>query len=138
MAVNLLESKTLGLDDWLNLTEGPPMYELEAGGLIKVASPTRRHQEINGILFYVLRQYCREHNFGTMVLEVDVALPTGHGSNPTYRSFVRSESRNCFGMTAKCMAHPIWWLRSSHPAQRCVTGTSNSRTIGRRTWNGIG
>lgn len=90
MAVNLLESKALSLDDWLNLPEGPPMYELETGRLIKEASPTRRHQDINGILFYVLRQYCREHNFGTMVLEVDVALSTGHGYIPDL-SFVRKE-----------------------------------------------
>lgn len=90
MTVSTLERKTLSLTDWLNLPEGPPLYELEMGRLVEVASPTIKHQDINGVLFYTVRQFCRKHRLGTIVLEVDVALPTGYGYIPDL-AFIRRE-----------------------------------------------
>ncbi|GBC83733.1 hypothetical protein HRbin11_00151 [bacterium HR11] len=78
------------IEDWLRLPEGPPYYELEEGRLIRMPSPTRRHQDIVGVLFYVLRQFCQTHDLGTVVMEVDVALPTGRGYIPDL-AFVRRE-----------------------------------------------
>ena len=69
-------------DEWLSLPEGPPYYELEGGRLVLMPSPHRRHQQVTGLLFARLYEYCRQHGSGTVVMEVDVALPNGRGYIP--------------------------------------------------------
>ncbi|GBC83734.1 hypothetical protein HRbin11_00152 [bacterium HR11] len=78
------------LDDWLRLPEGPPYYELEEGRLIRMPSPTRQHQKIVGRLFALIDDWATTHDLGTVVMEVDVALPTGRGYIPDL-AFVRRE-----------------------------------------------
>jgi Uma2 family endonuclease len=90
MAGKTLSKNGLTVGDWLQLPEGPPCYELEHGRLVKMPSPRREHQEIVGLLFVALRQFAREHDLGTVVMAVDVALPTGQGYIPDI-TFVRRE-----------------------------------------------
>jgi len=78
------------IEDWLNLPEGPPFYELEDGRLVEMLSPRREHQEIVGVLYFVLRQFVWERNLGTVIMAVDVILPTGRGYIPDL-VFVRRE-----------------------------------------------
>ncbi|MCS7264216.1 MAG: Uma2 family endonuclease [Armatimonadetes bacterium] len=76
------KQKRWTIEDWLNLPEGPPYYELEDGRLIEMPSPRAIHQEIVGVLYFVLRQFVMERNLGLVVMAVDVALPTGKGYIP--------------------------------------------------------
>lgn len=64
------------------MPEGPPHYELEDGRLVEVPPLRAGHQEIVGVLFFTLRQFARERDLGTVVMAVDVALPTGRGYIP--------------------------------------------------------
>ncbi len=82
--------KQFTVEDWLNLPEGPPFYELEDGRLVEMPSPRAEHQEIVGVLYFTLRQFARERNLGTVVMAVDVALPTGRGYIPDL-AFIRRE-----------------------------------------------
>ena len=83
MGAKVLErEKVWTQEEWLRLPEGPPYYELEQGRLITMPSPRREHQEIVLVLGYVLRQFAKERDWGTVVMEVDVALPTGEGYIP--------------------------------------------------------
>lgn len=74
--------KRLTIEDWLALPEGPPFYELEDGRLIEVPSPRREHQKILAHLTVLLDNFATEHDLGTVVMDVDVALPTGVGYIP--------------------------------------------------------
>lgn len=85
--------KRLTLEDWLALPEGPPFYELEDGELIEMPSPRREHQRIVSRLTVLLDDYVTEHNLGTVVMAVDVALPTGHGYIPDI-AFISHEREN--------------------------------------------
>ncbi len=77
------------LEEWLE-TEMEARCEFENGRLIPMASPSYRHNDIMAILYYNLRQYGRQQQAGTALLEVDVALPTGSGFIPDV-TFVRKE-----------------------------------------------
>jgi len=76
------KSQRVGMEEWLNLPEGPPYYELEAGRLAKMPSPTKTHQKIVGLLFSRLHVHTNEYQIGETVMEVDVALPIGKGYIP--------------------------------------------------------
>ena len=78
------------VEEWLNLPEGPPFYELEDGRLVEMPSPRVQHQEIVGVLYFTLREFARTRNLGTVVMAVDVALPTGRGYIPDL-AFIRRE-----------------------------------------------
>jgi Uma2 family endonuclease len=78
------------VEEWLRLPEGPPYYELEEGRLVRMPSPTRQHQRIVGRLFAFLDDWTTVRGLGTVVMEVDVALPTGRGYIPDL-TFVRRE-----------------------------------------------
>lgn len=78
------------IEEWLNLPEGPPFYELEDGRLVEMPSPRKEHQEIVGVLYFFLRQFARERNLGTVIMAVDVILPTGRGYIPDL-VFIRRE-----------------------------------------------
>jgi Uma2 family endonuclease len=78
------------VEEWLRLPEGPPYYELEEGRLVRMPSPTRQHQRIVGRLFAFLDDWTTVRGLGTVVMEVDVALPTGRGYIPDL-AFVRRE-----------------------------------------------
>ncbi len=77
------------LEEWLE-AEMEPRYEYEQGRLVPMASPTRRHNHIIGMLYSSLYQYTSQNQVGSVSLEVDVALPTGVGFIPDL-SFVRQE-----------------------------------------------
>jgi Uma2 family endonuclease len=70
------------LEEFRALPEGPPYYEFEEGELILVASPTPEHQDVIGVLWYVVWQFVRQHQLGRVVMEVDVFLPDGRGYIP--------------------------------------------------------
>lgn len=83
MAVQTIDkSQPVTLQEWLNLPEGTPYYELEAGRLVEMPSPTMTHQKIVGLLFGCLHVHTNEHQAGETVMEVDVVLPTGKGYIP--------------------------------------------------------
>ncbi len=96
----------LCVEDWLQLPEGPPFYELEDGRLLKMPSPRREHQEIVGLLFAMLRQFAREHDLGTVVMEVDVALPTVRGYIPDIAFVSRSREEASLGRDGKVHGAP--------------------------------
>lgn len=76
------------IEDWLNLPEGPPFYELEDGRLVEMPSPRVHHQRIVGRLCGILDRWVEEHGLGTVIMAVDVALPTGRGYIPDL-TFIR-------------------------------------------------
>jgi Uma2 family endonuclease len=83
MAVQAVDkSQRVGMQEWLNLPEGPPYYELEAGRLVEMAAPTIRHQDIVMDLGTTLRQFCKAHEIGKTFAGVDVVLPIGKGYIP--------------------------------------------------------
>ena len=88
--VALQDVKRWSLSEWLQLPEGPPFYELENGRLIQMPSPRREHQRVVAKLFNYLDKWCTVRQLGTVVMEVDVALPTGRGYIPDI-AFVRRE-----------------------------------------------
>ncbi len=79
------------LEEWLE-TEMEARCELENGRLIPMASPTHKHQMIVGRVYNTLFEYRRPELFGTALLEVDVALPTGMGVIPDL-AYVRAERK---------------------------------------------
>ncbi|MCC6038510.1 MAG: Uma2 family endonuclease [Armatimonadetes bacterium] len=94
------------LEEWLKLPEGPPFYELEDGRLIEIPSPRVEHQEIVGVLYFLLRQFVREHDLGTVVMAVDVALPTGRGYIPDLTFIRRDRERELIGEDGKIHGAP--------------------------------
>ncbi|GBC92202.1 hypothetical protein HRbin15_00667 [bacterium HR15] len=69
------------LEEWLD-TELEPRYEFEHGRLVRMASPTRRHQRIVGKLFYYMDKWANVTDFGYVDMEIDLVLPTGVGYIP--------------------------------------------------------
>ncbi len=45
-------------------------------------SPHRRHQQVTGLLFARLYEYCRQYGSGTVLMEGVVTLPNGRGYIP--------------------------------------------------------
>lgn len=84
------DTKRGDVQDWLNLPEGPPFYELENGKLLEMPSPRREHQRVVGKLYNLLDEWCTSNRLGTVVMEVDVALPNGRGYIPDI-AFVRQD-----------------------------------------------
>ncbi|MFN3689739.1 MAG: hypothetical protein ACK4UU_02305, partial [Fimbriimonadales bacterium] len=66
------------LEQWLH-AEQEPRCEFEHGRLIPMASPTRRHQDILLTTAYEARRHALSRQLGAVLMEVDVALPTGKG-----------------------------------------------------------
>ena len=84
------KQKRWTIEDWLNLPEGPPFYELEDGRLVEMPSPRVQHQRIVGRLYGILDRWVEERGLGTVIMAVDVALPTGRGYIPDL-TFIRRE-----------------------------------------------
>ncbi|MCS7185357.1 MAG: Uma2 family endonuclease [Armatimonadota bacterium] len=78
------------IEEWLNLPEGPPFYELEDGRLVEMPSPRVQHQRLVFKLAALLDEWVTRHELGTIVMAVDVALPTGKGYIPDL-AFIRRE-----------------------------------------------
>lgn len=90
MSVQTIDkSQRVGIQEWLNLPEGPPYYELEAGRLVEMAAPTIRHQDIVMDLGTTLRQFSKTHGTGKAFAGVDVVLPTGKGYIPDLAFIVK-------------------------------------------------
>lgn len=84
------DAKRWEVQDWLNLPEGPPFYELDNGRLLEMPPPRREHQRVVGKLYNLLDNWCAANRLGTVVMEVDVALPNGRGYIPDI-AFVRQD-----------------------------------------------
>lgn len=76
------------LEEWL-CTEFELRCEFVQGRLIPRASPTKRHQDLVLLTAYELRQYAHAKQLGTVLMEVDVALPTSKGLIPDIRFVTR-------------------------------------------------
>ena len=113
-----LANKALTTENWLQLPEGPPFFELEDGRLVKMPSPRREHQEIVGLLFAMLRQFAREHDLGTVVMEVDVALPTGRGYIPDIAFVSGSREAALLGRDGKVHGAPDLVVEVISPGTR--------------------
>ncbi|MFA0785121.1 Uma2 family endonuclease [Fervidibacter sacchari] len=94
------------LEEWLKLPEGPPFYELEDGRLIVMPSPRLEHQEVVGMLYFVLDRWVEEHDLGTVVMAVDVALPTGRGYIPDLTFIRRDREGELIGKDGKIHGAP--------------------------------
>lgn len=83
MSVQSFEAFSVAtLQEWLDLPEGPPFFEWEAGRLVVIPSPKKIHQKIVGLLFHALYDYVARNDLGVVVMELDVALPNGVGYYP--------------------------------------------------------
>ncbi|MDW8027999.1 MAG: Uma2 family endonuclease, partial [Armatimonadota bacterium] len=93
MAMVKPKQKRWTIEDWLNLPEGPPYYELEDGRLVEMPSPRLPHQRIVFKLAALLDEWVTKYNLGTIAMAVDVALPTGRGYIPDL-TFVSREKES--------------------------------------------
>jgi len=94
------------LEEWLKLPEGPPFYELEDGRLIVMPSPRLEHQEVVGMLYFVLDRWVEEHDLGTVVMAVDVALRMGRGYIPDLTFIRRDREGELIGKDGKIHGTP--------------------------------
>lgn len=115
--VVLLE-KEWTLEEWLSLPEGPPYYELEGGKLLLMPSPRREHQQITGLLFARLHDYCRQSGAGTVVMEVDVALPNGRGYIPDIAFIAREREGQLLAADGKVHGAPDLVVEVLSPSAR--------------------
>ena len=69
--------RSITLDEFRALPEGPPHFEFEQGEMVPMASPNRRHQEILLNLSFALRQRLNTHRTGRFWIELDTELPNG-------------------------------------------------------------
>jgi Uma2 family endonuclease len=63
-----VEPRPLTVDDYRQLPEGPPFYQLIEGTLCMAASPDRFHQDILSNLHYILRSYLEGRRLGSVHL----------------------------------------------------------------------
>lgn len=61
-------------EEFRQLPEGPPYYELDDGELIEMARPRGRHQKIVGKLYSVLSPHIEQRRLGDIWPEVEVDL----------------------------------------------------------------
>jgi Uma2 family endonuclease len=62
-------------EDYLSLPDGGPRYQLIEGELFMSPSPSLRHQEIVGRIFFVLRKYAEDRQAGLVAISpLDVVL----------------------------------------------------------------
>jgi len=94
------------LEEWLKLPEGPPFYELEDGRLVEMPSPRIEHQRLVGQLYNILDRWVEEQDLGTVVMAVDVALPTGRGYIPDLTFIRRDRERELIGEDGKIHGAP--------------------------------
>ncbi len=118
MAVALKEGRKLTLEDWLALPEGPPFYELENGELVKMPSPRREHQRLLHRLATFLDDFVSENELGTIVMEVDVALPTGEGYIPDIAFISREREEELLAPDGKVHGSPDLVVEVMSPTTR--------------------
>lgn len=78
----------------------------------------REHQEIVGLLFATLRQFAGAHDLGTLVMEVDVALPTGRGYILDISFVSRSREAALLGRDGKVHGAPDLVVEVVSPGTR--------------------
>lgn len=105
-------------EERLSLPEGPPYYELEGGKLLLIPSPCREHQQITGLLFARLHDYCRQSGAGTVVMEVDVALPNGRGYTPDLAFTAREREGQLLAADGKVHGAPDLVVEVLSPSTR--------------------
>ncbi|GBC95909.1 hypothetical protein HRbin16_01709 [bacterium HR16] len=114
----MLLEKEWALEEWLSLPEGPPYYELEVGKLVPMPPPRREHQQITGLLFARLHDYCRQSGAGTVVMEVDVALPNGRGYIPDIAFIAREREEQLLAADGKVHGAPDLVVEVLSPSTR--------------------
>ena len=83
MTTMISPPRTMDLDDFLDLPEGPPYYEREPGGeVIEMPSATDRHNGLMGALYAELRGWVRQRRLGKVSMAVDVTFPSGRVNIP--------------------------------------------------------
>lgn len=114
----MLLEKEWTLEEWLSLPEGPPYYELEGGKLVPMPSPRREHQQMTGLLFARLHDYCRQSGAGTVVMKVDVALPNGRGYIPDIAFIAREREGQLLAADGKVHGAPDLVVEVLSPSTR--------------------
>lgn len=114
----ILLEKRWTQEEWLALPEGPPYYELEGGKLVPMPSPRREHQQVTGLLFARLHDYCRQNGTGTVVMEVDVALPNGRGYIPDVAFIAREREKHLLAPDGKVHGAPDLVVEVLSPSTR--------------------
>jgi Uma2 family endonuclease len=114
----ILLEKEWTQEEWLSLPEGPPYYELEGGKLVPIPSPRREHQQVTGLLFARLHDYCRQSGAGTVVMEVDVALPNGRGYIPDIAFIAREREKHLLAPDGKVHGAPDLVVEVLSPSTR--------------------
>jgi len=56
--------RPLTVHDFMDLPEGPPFYQLVEGDFFMSSPPSGFHQDIAGNVFFILKNYLREHSIG--------------------------------------------------------------------------
>src|SRR5262249_18851613 len=56
------------IEDYRQLPEGPPYYQLIEGDLLMSPSPNRFHQDVLGNLHFLIRKYLEKHPVGSVHL----------------------------------------------------------------------
>ena len=110
--------RRLTVEEWLSLPEGPPYFELEDGRLIEMPSPRREHQDLMASLYITLRDFAIEHDLGTVVMEVDVALPTGEGYIPDIAFVSREREGELLAPDGKVHGAPDLVVEVTSPGTR--------------------
>jgi Uma2 family endonuclease len=60
--------RPLTIEDYRQIPEGPPYFQLIEGDLIMSPSPDRFHQDVLGNLHFILRNYLEKHPVGSVHL----------------------------------------------------------------------
>lgn len=118
MAKTMKEREKVTIEEWLSLPEGPPFYEIEDGRLIEVPSPRREHQRILARLTTFLDDFAMEHNLGTVVMDVDVVLPTGVGYIPDIAFVLREREEELLVPDGKVHGAPDLVVEVISPTTR--------------------
>jgi Uma2 family endonuclease len=61
-------ARPLTVEDYRELPEGPPYYQLIEGDIFMAPSPDLFHQDIVGNLYFILRSYLARHRVGSVHL----------------------------------------------------------------------
>ncbi len=85
-----IEKREWTLDEWLNC-ETEERFEFENGRIIIMPAPTIRHQKIVLLAGHAMYQFCQANRLGTVMMGVDVALPSINRGYIPDLTFVRRE-----------------------------------------------
>jgi len=106
MTMTVAPPRTMDLDDFLDLPEGPPFLEREPDGeVIEMSSATDSHNALMGVLYSELRHWVREHHLGKVSMSVDVTFPSGRTYIPDL-TYLASDRAGLLGEDGKIHGVP--------------------------------